>query len=125
MRIRSEQMAFFSNASLKTFEDRVLPHLNKCFPAQCAALGEPELRSTIQYGITRAASYGITTEREVCKYIDLMVVFGRDFDRDPTLPWVSAILNGRHWRTPTVKLEHLYQTAKEQLRKGASGNGEL
>jgi hypothetical protein len=122
MQIRREQMAFFSEHGVKAFQDRVLSHLRKCFPTQYAASGEPGLQSTIQYGIKRASSYGLTTEREVCKYIDLMIVFGRDFDRDPARPWISAILTGRHWRTPTVKLEHLYKTAQEQLKSGENRN---
>ena len=80
MVIRRRQMAMFSGTALQSFEDRVAAHLNRCFPDQCKLLGEPSLRGTIRYGIERASQHGINAEREVCKYIDLMVVFGRDFD---------------------------------------------
>ena len=64
-------------------------HLGKFFPAACAALGEEQVRRVVRYGIERAASHGVTRERGVCAWVDLMFTFGRDFDRDPDLPWAS------------------------------------
>jgi hypothetical protein len=116
-------MGVLSEATLKSFEDRMVIHLNKCFPSQCKAWGEPAVRDTIRYGVERAATHDITSKREVCKYIDLMVVFGRDFDQDPTLPWASSILGDRTLRGSTVKLERLYETAKQQSRNGDAIDG--
>ena len=113
MVIRAEQMARFSKAAAVTFEDEVVVHLNKCFPEECRAFGEPKVRETVRYGVERASAYGITAQRDVCKYIDLMFVFGRDFDRDPKLTWPSAVLKDRAMREPTVKLERLYETGKK------------
>src|SRR5215203_5799575 len=98
MVIRSEQMSTFSRAAVETFEDHMVVHLNKCFPAQCQAGGEQKVRETIRYGIERASTYGIKAQRDVCKYIDLMFVYGRDFDKDPNLTWPSAVLNDRAMR---------------------------
>ena len=115
MVIRRRQMAMFSGTALQSFEDRVSAHLDRCFPVQCKLLGEPGVRETIRYGIERASTYGIKAEREVCKYIDLMVVFGRDFDCDPGLPWASATLNNWRLKNSSVRLERLYETAKEHV----------
>ena len=62
-------------------------HLNETFPEKCEALGDAKIRETVKYGIQRSASYGITSEGDVRKYIDLMLMFGLDFDQDPQLPW--------------------------------------
>ena len=110
-----KHMQVFSEAALEGFEDRVLAHLHKCFPKQCKALGETELRETIRYGIKRAAKYGIIAERDVCKYTDVMVVLGRDFDKDSELPWASAILSDETLQQPTAKIERLYQVAMERF----------
>jgi hypothetical protein len=107
--IRSAQMAAFSESAIAAFENRLALHLHKCFPAECEAGGEQKVRETIRYGIERAATYGITAHRDVCKYIDLMFVYGRDFDTDPRLAWPSAVLSHRAMRTPTLKLETLYE----------------
>lgn len=118
--IRKEQLAVFGPLGKKAFEDRMLEHLNKCFPEQCKALGEPKLRETIQYGTQRAASYLITSERDVCKYIDLMIIYGRDFDKDTNLPWAQAVLQNKNIRDPSAKIERLYKAAEKHQNKSKS-----
>jgi hypothetical protein len=112
--IRKEQLAVFGPLGKKAFEDRMIPHLKKVLPEQSEALGEPKLRETIQYGTQRAAAYRIISERDVCKYIDLMILYGRDFDKDPNLPWAQSILQNQALRNPTSKIERLYKSAKKQ-----------
>lgn len=92
--VRSEQMAVFSAAAEKEFEDWMVAHLNRFFADRCKRMGEEALRELIRYGIHRAASYGLTIRREVCKYIDVMLVLGRDFDKDPRHERARQILMG-------------------------------
>jgi hypothetical protein len=112
--IRKEQLAVFGPLGKKAFEDRMLTHLKKVFPEQSESLGEPKLRESIQYGTQRAAAYRILSERDVCKYIDLMILYGRDFDKDPNLPWAQSILQNHAIRNPSSKIERLYKAAKKQ-----------
>ena len=76
--IRRAQIAILSQLEVQKFEEWMLVHLKKFFPRQCAAAGDRRLREMVQHGIQRAAAYGITARRDVCKYIDLRIVFGRD-----------------------------------------------
>ena len=82
MIIRQALMTFLSQVSRSKFEDSVAEHLKRCFPAECETLGTHGVQQTISYGVERAASHGIVLERDVCKYIDLMFVFGRNYDTD-------------------------------------------
>jgi hypothetical protein len=111
--IRQAQMEAFSQAEIGKFQDWMCTHLWKFFPAQAETLGEPKLRELIQYGIRRAAEHGITTERDVCKFIDLMIVFGRDFDRDEKSAWAGQILANR--KTARSKIRSLYEAAEMRL----------
>ena len=113
--LRAPQMAAFSLAEVQKFEDWMITHIRQFFSKQCAALKEPELRDLIQYGIKRAASHGIVSERDVCKFIDLIIVFGRDFDADKQRPWASQILANR--KTPRSKIRSLYEAAEAQLSR--------
>jgi hypothetical protein len=112
--IRKEQMSVFGPLGEKAFEDRMLAHLKKIFPEQSEALREPKLRETIQYGTQRAADYHITSERDVCKYVDLMILYGRDFDKDSNHPWAQSILQNQAIRNPSSKIERLCKAAKKQ-----------
>ncbi len=112
--IRTEQLAVFGPIGKKAFEDRVVAHIKKVFLEQSEALGEPKLRETIQYGTERAAAHGMVSERDVCKYIDLLILYGRDFDKDRNLLWAQSILQNQAIRSPSSKIERLYKAAKKQ-----------
>jgi hypothetical protein len=112
-----KHMQVFSAAALESFEDRVLAHLNRCFPEQCKGLSEMALRETIRSGIKRAAKYEIIAERDVCKYIDVMLVFGRDFDNDSELPWARAILSDGTLKRPPARIDRLYKLAMERFHQ--------
>ncbi len=111
--IRQAQMDVFSQVEVQKFEDWMVSHLKQFFPGECRSLGEAQLRELIQYGIKRAADHEITTERDVCKFIDLMIVFGRDFDRDNKSAWAGQILANR--KTARSKIRSLYEAAEMRL----------
>lgn len=114
MMIRQQQLTAFSDMSLSRFVERVAAHLHRCFPDECQALGPDGVQNTIQYGIERARAHGIKLERDVCKYIDLMIAFGRDFDRNPYVPWASRILEDDRIKDPSIKTDRLFNAAKLQ-----------
>ena len=111
--LRKEQVKVLGPLGMKSFEDRVVAHLHKIFPAEAQALGEPKLHDAIRYGTQRARSYSIVSERDVCKYIDLSILYGRDFDKDPNLPWAQSILENKAIRSPTTKVDRLFREAKK------------
>ena len=113
--IRQRQMAVFSQVEVQKFEAWVVAHLKRFFPRQCAAAGELRLRDTVHYGVQRAAAHGITAKCDVCRYIDLMIIFGRDFDTDKRTRWAAQILG--HRRPPRVRMHALLHAAKLRLRK--------
>ena len=122
--IRQEQMDEFIRIAAKSFEDWMLVHLKNFFPDEYQALGDPEIRETIKYGIGKAESYGITTEREVCKYIDLMFVLGQDFDTNPDLPWVQEILQDETLPDPEERMNRLCNMAIQKQSVGVTRDGE-
>lgn len=117
MLIRPEQMQALLDARTGTFESDMLSHLQRCFPAECAALGEAGVRDTIRYGLERSRAYGLTAAREVCTYVDLMMALGRDFDQDPKLPWAADILNRGRWKDTATMVDQLYRTAQQHYRE--------
>lgn len=115
MVIRTEQLSSFAAAAASSFDGRIAAHLGKCFPTECEALGEAGVRDTIHHGILQSATYGATAERDVCKYIDLMMLFGRDFDTRADLPWAARILNDQVLQTPGARIDQLFTVAKAFL----------
>jgi len=105
--IREDQMKVLSEDAGRRYESRVLDHLRRCFPAQAENLGEEHLRHTIRSGVGKAGAYGIECEREVSMYIDLMVLFGEDFDTDAAYPGARSILQNQALDQQT-KMQRLY-----------------
>lgn len=124
MKLSKAHMDTFSEAAVQDFEDRMVVHLDKFFPKHVEALGEDGVRKLVRTGIERAASYEITSERGVCKYIDLMVSFGEKFDKDRKLPWAGEILNDESIASPAVRIDRLFKAAKKHVRLAADAEQE-
>ena len=108
--IRPAQLDAFSEDERRKFEDWMLAHVARFFPRKAKALGgESQTRDLIRHGIGRSASYGITAKRDVCKYVDLMMVFGRDFDADGRFSWALK----QPW-PPGDKMAALYDAVKSR-----------
>jgi hypothetical protein len=107
--IREEQLRVLGEYARADLEARMLAHLARFFPARCAALGEQETRSLIAHGVERAKRYSLDTEAEICKYLNLMFSFGRDFDTEQD--WAAQVLNGRDRGGHGSLIERLYSLA--------------
>ena len=121
--MRKAHMQAFAETSRKSFEDRMVAHLQKHFPEHCEQLGEPAVRETIQYGIDRAATYGIKAERDVCKYIDLMCAFGPDFDENDRYHWAHGILTASKPVEPHARMECLFEQGQRELQQLEENRG--
>ena len=118
--IRDEQMEALRLAAMKSFEQRMVRHLNEHFPEECRRAGAERIRGAISQGVYRAGQYGIVSERDVARYIDLSVVLGLDFDSGKRYPWAKEIL-ARKDNGPPQKLQALYEGAlRTRAEKAAS-----
>ncbi len=66
-------------------------------------------------GIEKASHYGIVSERDVCKFTDLMFAFGEMFDKDTKLPWAVAILTDSGIEDPSTRTNRLWDTAQAYI----------
>ncbi len=107
--LRSAQLQAIRTARQQDFEDRMLDHLNQFFPRQCQTSGEPKIRALIREGIARAGKYSFRSEREICRFVDLMIVFGSRFDQDAS--WAEAIFS----RPGPDQLDQLLSAAQAHL----------
>jgi hypothetical protein len=115
--IRREQIEALNADMRRRFEARMVTHVNQFFIQRCQLLGDVGVREWIVAGIERAAKYGIKAEVDVCRFIDVMFVFGREFDTNPRYPWASRILNARA-ASPRARIDHLVNSAKKRLPLG-------
>ncbi len=86
--IRRDQMRRLDEAY---FECWMISHLQRCFQ-RCQQSTESALRAFIRVGINRARVHDLPIGPSMCQFIDLMMIFGSRFDRDPRLPWAGQAL---------------------------------
>lgn len=113
--ISKEQVDAFERELLETFADEMVEHARLYFPEQCSLMDEHQVRELIAGGIEKAQRYGIRTSRDVTLFLNLMFVFGADFDTNPSLLWSSRVFGGLH-DGGVVSVDELYERAITDLR---------
>ena len=98
--VRKQQLDALGAYMRQSFEDRVAQHLVREWPLQVRKLlsaggSEKPVRDLIQLGIQKAARYGIESEADVMRFIELMVRILPEFDEQKELGWARAILDDR------------------------------
>jgi hypothetical protein len=96
--IRKEQMNVLSAYMGQAFEERIIRHIRQNFPDQYKQLGdtdarEDNLRKLIRQGIERARRYGIESERDAARFVELMIRIGPTFEELPEYAWAKAVLS--------------------------------
>jgi hypothetical protein len=92
MVIRTAQLDTLSDLREQQFEQRVADHLARCFPDQCARTEPAALQEIVEESLEKARGYGFESEWELVRYLDLVMVFGRDFEKLPACSKVAGHL---------------------------------
>ena len=101
----------------------MLDHLRDRFAQHLTSLYEPAVRLLIRDGVARAAAYRLISERDVCRFIELLVEYGSDVDA-PGGEVAAALANPSVARGSTRLQRAIAQAwrnrqrlAKEQVRR--------
>ena len=123
--LRREHVKALDRYMAESFEVRAIAHLRRCFPEVVGKASDEQMLELVRYGSERAGSHGIDIERDVLRYIDLMCVFGVDFDRDPAQPWAARVLEDPHTAGSTLRTNTLMAAAKGSFAEpqGTAGSG--
>ncbi len=79
--IKKEQVKMFEDAAKQAFEDRMVMHLNRYFPEQCAKIGEKGVRDSISEAVKRTQELGLYMEYDIERYLNHMYALGFDFEK--------------------------------------------
>ena len=90
--IRKQQMAVLEARLARQFRIGLRRHVREELEAEAKDITDSELDQMIQQAVERGRSYEVTAERDVSLFLDLMILKGRDFDRDPKFLWARKIL---------------------------------
>lgn len=124
--IRHAQLAAFGRAASQSFEDDIVGRLQRFAPHHAAGIGEDAVRLVVRDGITRAASYGFTQRGPVRFYLQLMFMFGSDFDTDPQWPrWTHDLLRSGSIADQMGRANRLHRGLQDFLQRVAGPGNAL
>ncbi len=118
-------MQAFEAAAVRQFENEVLASAHRLVPAHAAFVGDERLREVARLGLQRAERYGFTNRGPARFYVDLMLLFGSDFDTDPQFPWAAQALTDTAASDQMVRAERLWAGAQDFLDRADGPNGEF
>ncbi len=118
--IRKSQIDAFEKVAVRRFEEGLLDHLRGFFPQHAAILGETPLQRVVRYGLRRAESRGLGTERAIYLYIALMFMLGSRFDEDPQMPWALQEVETEKATDAKPEVSMIATTSAETTGEAAS-----
>jgi hypothetical protein len=117
--IRREQMETLRIHVVAQYVEQAVRRIRAQFPATCAALGPDGTEALVKDGVARAERHGIEENREVDRFIDLMLRLAPTFDELPAFAWARAILDTGDL-DERAKLDLIY-ASRELDSAGANG----
>ena len=113
--IRRLQQQALEEARRLSLARPICDEVRSSWPERCRSLSDERLLAIVQDGIRRAGVFGLTRDRQVKRFLNLMFAVGFDFDRDPAYPEASAWLNARGVAAE-VRLERVCDWARTVLQ---------
>ncbi|CAN5333609.1 hypothetical protein BH11PSE10_BH11PSE10_21830 [soil metagenome] len=111
--LSEDQLTTFADLRLAAFVRDALAHLQEFFPQVLERAGAVRAEALLHSVIARAGEYGVTSAQDICILLDLVVIFGWDFDRSQ--PWASEVLLGAGYGDPSTRIDLLFAAGLRQI----------
>lgn len=105
--IRTEQLDLLAKASREEFIEQMCRHLRSHFPPQLRGCGDDVLKSHINDALRRSAGYGLTSRQDCCRFLNLAVLYGWQFDQSAAQQWMRDYLIDETVSSPSERLRLL------------------
>jgi hypothetical protein len=92
LRVRNEQFLALREPMVAEPRNKIIAALREKLPGETERFTPEKLNALCDYAITRAALYEIRIEFDVFVYAACMLLFGADFDVNPSTAWCQDIL---------------------------------
>ena len=86
------QLETFGEASRHRFESRLCDLVRQHWRESCEAMSPSDLHKFVEDGIARGRRYGLTSERDLARFVNVQFALGAEFDADPRHAWAADVL---------------------------------
>ncbi|MGY2440936.1 hypothetical protein [Pseudomonas sp. SDO52101_S400] len=109
MIIRNAQLACFADDRRHRFVVKMCGLLRECHASERVTVDDEVLCQHVEATLDRASAYGLNSERDCLRFLNLAVVCGWDFDLQPEHGWMRDLLADTAVSTPGDRLERLLE----------------
>ena len=118
--IRREQVDEIMAVGLDEFYNNVVGHLRRVWPSETARMTPQEVGAWVRHGVDVGRGFGVTSEYDVARLVDLMLLLGPGLHADVKLPWCAEVL-GNHQLSGRQKVDRLMSAAATYFSVHAGG----
>lgn len=112
--LRARQMQALGEAAHELFIAAMCTHARTYFPATAWLLTDAELDDQVRACIGRAMTYGLRSQRDTCRFLNLAAQCGWEFDTDPALRWMRRCLDDESVSNPSNRLQLLVRRCLQE-----------
>jgi hypothetical protein len=113
--ITEEQMSNLRQVPLKQFERDMFTYLTDNFSEYVKDKPKQELQTFIYEGIEQAEQYQIEFKDDVRRYLEFMVMYAQDFDKNSQTVWAHTTLYSKEL-DGTTKMDLIDELELEMVR---------
>jgi hypothetical protein len=99
----------------------MLAHVRASFPEATVNQDEQSLTASVTAAIKKARVYSLFSNQDTCKFINLTMVFGSDWENSQDRRWIHDALTDSSGGTPSERLDCVYRKGLFQLEAGTDG----
>lgn len=115
LRLSPAQSQAIAAAQSQTAFAQLATHCRTYYPEVVSLLTDAALINQLHSCHSRAQGYGLTSRRDLYRFVNLALSFGWEFDRDANLPWMRQYLTDPRVDSPAQRLELLVKYAIHRL----------
>ncbi|WP_275360824.1 hypothetical protein [Xenorhabdus bovienii] len=103
-----DQWNMLKKHSFNAYIDELVAHCNESYPYLEIKLGKDELRKALKDAVEKAKNDGFDQRGAVQFYIDMLILFGTEFQTDPQYTWIKTNLDNHSHLGQLEKTSLLY-----------------
>ncbi|PHM65034.1 hypothetical protein Xsto_02342 [Xenorhabdus stockiae] len=112
-----EQYNKLKSHSINTYIDELVTNCNESYPYLDLNLSKDGLRSALENAIKKAKNEGFDQRGAVQFYIDMLILFGTEFQTDPQYAWIKTSLDNHAHLGQLEKTSLLYHEVTRYLNE--------
>src|SRR5437879_549509 len=118
--VRDVQLRSLADTAEQSFELRLVEHLRRYFPASVGSLDSWSVGAVGPAANARAGHYGLVSERDICKFLNLPGTFGDGFESSANHGWMASYLADPDVQGPTGRMRRVCAAVLRRLDRRAA-----